>query len=196
MMQAVESRDRGRGSVRRRVIAVLALTGAVLAWAAQPASSLTGTATITAGSLGFVSAPGNVSFAATLNGTDQTITQTQPIDVSDATGSGTGWNLTATSTTFTAGAKTLSTSATTLTGAPTDACDAGSTCTLATNAITYPYTLPAGATAPTATKLFNAAANTGLGNQTITPSWKLSVPASTQAGTYTSTWTLSLVSGP
>jgi hypothetical protein len=26
--------------------------------------------------------------------------------------------------------------------------------------------------------------------------WKLSVPASTFAGTYTSTWTISLVSGP
>jgi hypothetical protein len=44
--------------------------------------------------------------------------------------------------------------------------------------------------------LFNGAANTGLGNQTITPSWKLSVPASTLTGSYTSTWTLSLVSGP
>jgi hypothetical protein len=180
----------------RRALWFVALTGIVVASTAPPAASLTGTATITAGTLAFVSAPGNISFAATLNGTDQTITQTQAIDVGDATGSGTGWNLTATSTTFTAGAKTLSTTATTLTAAPTDVCDGGATCTVATNAIAYPYTLPAATVAPTATKVFNAAANTGLGNQTITPSWKLSVPASTLAGSYTSTWTLSLVSGP
>jgi hypothetical protein len=30
----------------------------------------------------------------------------------------------------------------------------------------------------------------------VTPTWRLSVPASTFAGTYTSTWTISLVSGP
>jgi hypothetical protein len=168
---------------------------AVLA-VAVPAAATSGTATISAGSLAFVSSAPNVSFSATLNGLDQTATTTEALDVGDATGSGTGWNITATSTTFTAGGHTLSTSATTVTAAPTDACDASATCTVATNAITYPYTLPAAGTAPTATKLFNAAANTGMGNQTVTPTWKLSIPASTYAGTYTSTWTISLVSGP
>jgi hypothetical protein len=137
-----------------------------------------------------------VSFSATLNGLNQEVTSAQALDVSDATGSGAGWNITATSTTFTTGSHTLSTSATTVGSAPTAACDASATCTTATNAIAYPYTLPAAATAPTATKLYNAAANTGLGNQTVTPTWKLAVPASTFAGTYTSTWTESLVSGP
>ena len=33
-------------------------------------------------------------------------------------------------------------------------------------------------------------------DQTVTATWKLSVPSSTYAGTYNSTWTLSLVSGP
>ena len=163
------------------------------------AVAATGTATISAGSLGFVSTPPNVSFTATLNGLDQTVTSAQALDGGDATGSGAGWNLTATSTTFTTGGgtpKLLSTTATSLSAAPADACDASSTCTLATNSVTYPYVLPAATTAPTATKLFNAAANTGLGNQTVTPSWKLAVPASTFAGTYTSTWTISLVSGP
>jgi hypothetical protein len=182
---------------RRLAVALAATSVAVL----LPVTALgaTGTATISAGSLGFVSTPPNVTFSATLNGLDQTVNATQALDVGDATGSGTGWNLTATSTTFTTGGGTphlLSTSATTLTGAPTDVCDASATCTLATNSVTYPYTLPAGATAPTATKMFNSAANTGLGNQTITPTWRLSVPANTFAGTYTSTWTISLVSGP
>jgi hypothetical protein len=159
----------------------------------------TGTATIAAGSLGFVSTPPNVTFSATLNGLDQTVSTTQALDVGDATGSGTGWNITTTSTTFSTGGGSphlLSTTATSLTGAPTDACDASATCTLATNSVAYPYVLPAAGTAPTATKLYNAAANTGLGNQTVTPTWRLSVPASTFAGTYTSTWTISLVSGP
>ena len=44
--------------------------------------------------------------------------------------------------------------------------------------------------------MYNAAANTGLGNQTVTPTWRLAVPANTFAGTYASTWTISLVSGP
>ena len=146
----------------------------------------------------FVSTPASISFTGTLNGLDQTISNPSAIDVGDATGSGTGWNITATSTTFATGGNThsLSTSATTVTAAPTDACDTGATCAVATNSVTYPYTLPAAATAPTATKLYNAAASTGLGNQTVTPTWKLAVPASTFAGAYNSTWTLSLVSGP
>ena len=182
----------------RRLAAGLA--AAVVA-ALLPVAALgaTGTATIAAGSLGFVSTPPNVTFSATLNGLDQTVSTTQALDVGDATGSGTGWNITATSTTFSTGGGSphlLSTTATSLTGAPTGVCDASATCTLATNSVTYPYVLPAAGTAPTATKMYNAAANTGLGNQTVTPTWRLSVPANTFAGTYTSTWTISLVSGP
>lgn len=178
---------------------VLAIVTATVAWCASAAVAGTGTATIAAGSFGFVSTPPNTSVSLTLNGLDQTATFTQSLDVGDATGSGAGWNITATSTTFSTGGgspHTLATTATTLGAAPAAACDSGATCTLATNGITYPYTLPAGSTAPTATKVFNAALNTGMGNQTVTPTWRLAVPANTYAGTYTSTWTISLVSGP
>jgi hypothetical protein len=192
--ELVERRTRRR--VARRLAVVAAAGAGTILAVALPVAATTGTATISAGSLAFASAPPNVSFSATLNGLDQTSSANEAVDVSDATGSGTGWNLTATSTTFTTGTKSLSTSATTLTGAPTDACDTGATCSLATNSISYPYALPAGTTAPTATKVYDAAANTGMGNQTVTPVWKLSVPANTFAGTYTSTWTISLVSGP
>jgi WxL domain surface cell wall-binding len=176
-------------------VAVAALGGAV-ALPAMPAGAATATANISAGSLAFVTSPPNVTFNATLNGANQNVTATQALDVSDGTGSGAGWNITATSTTFTTGSVTLSTTATTVQSAPTTACDASSTCTLATNSVSYPYTLPAAASAPTATKVFNAAANTGQGNQTVTVTWQLNVPANTVAGTYTSTWTISLVSGP
>ena len=187
-----------RTLIRRFAVAAasFSLIGVGAVVAAGPAGATSATATLNAGSLAFVGAPPAVGFSATLNGTDQTPTTTQALDVGDATGSGAGWNITATSTTFTAGAKTLSTSATSVASAPSVACDASVTCTQATNSITYPYALPAGTTAPTATKLFNAAINTGMGNQTVTPTWKLAVPANTYAGTYTSTWTLSLVSAP
>jgi len=178
-------------------------TGALAAIAAlmacvSGAAALTSTATVSSGSLGFVAAPPSVAFTDTLNGKDQTASATQAINVDDATGSGAGWNLTATSTTFAAGAHQLSTAATTLTAAPKAACDAGVTCVKATKTalVAYPYTLPAATVAPTATRMFNSAANKGLGEQTVTATWKLAVPANTYSGTYASTWTLSLISGP
>jgi hypothetical protein len=44
--------------------------------------------------------------------------------------------------------------------------------------------------------MFNATANTGLGNETAVATMRLAIPATTFAGSYTSTWTYSLVSGP
>jgi hypothetical protein len=70
------------------------------------------------------------------------------------------------------------------------------TCRLPTNAIAYPVTLPAATTAPTAVKLYDAAAATGLGPSTVTLTFKLSVPPNAYNGSFSSTWTFSLVSGP
>jgi hypothetical protein len=171
-----------------------ALAAGTMAFPAS-ATAISATATISAGTLTFVS-PASVAFSATLTGVDQNVTSPQSFDVKDATGSGVGWNITATSTTFTSSGHTLSTSAVTEPVAPADTCDASTTCTLATTSVTYPYTLPAATTAPTATKVFNATANTGLGDQTAVNTLSLAVPASTVAGSYTSTWTFSLVSAP
>jgi hypothetical protein len=123
------------------------------------------------------------------------VTATLPLDVGDGTLNA-GWNIAATSTLFTNGGAThtLPAGATTIQAAPTDVCD--SACTLATNSIAYPYTLPAAVVAPTATKLFNASATTGVGNQTITPTFRLQILARSYAAVYTSTWTLTLSSGP
>lgn len=178
-------------------IAAAAISGALLI--ASPALATTATATLNAGSLGFASAPGSVTFpSTTLNGQNKTVTAAQPLDIADATGSGAGWNITATSTTFTSGSNSLPTGATTVASAPAaPTCDTGVTCTAAgTGSVSYPYSLPAGATAPTATKLFSATAGTGMGDQTLTPTWTLAIPGNAYAGNYTSTWTLSLVSGP
>ena len=183
------------------MLAVLATT----ALAALPIAALASTnasVTLSAGSAAFINSTpaGTITFpATTLNGTNQTVTSTLAFDVGDATGSGAGWNVTATSTTFTSGAHTLPATATTVQSAPSASCDASASgCATATTNVSYPYTLPAGATAPTATKLFNAIANTGMGDQTFTPTWSLAIPANAVAsGTpYTSTWTFSLDTSP
>lgn len=184
--------------MRSRTLAVaagllLALTGA------ESASAATADATVTGGTLSFInSTPSDVTFpGVTLNGSNQTVSQTQTIDISDARGTGVGWNVTATSTLFTDGGNVLPSGSVTIPSTPAVACDAGVTCTPATpTGMSYPYSLPSDVVAPPALKLYNAAANTGLGAQTVTPTWNLLVPASARAGNYTSTWTFSLVSGP
>jgi hypothetical protein len=181
-------------------LAVMALALAALSATAIPAGATTATATLTAGSLGFIGTPANLTFPSTaLTGVNQTLTASAAIDIGDASGSGVGWNLTATSTTFTSGANLLPVAATTIGVVPSVAsCDASSTCAPATASavVTYPYSLPSGATAPTATKMYSATAGTGLGDQTLTPTWTLAVPSKSLAGAYTATWTISIVSGP
>jgi hypothetical protein len=159
------------------------------------ASGTTGTATLTAGTLS-MNAPTTVGFAATLTGAAQVVSASQAIDVLDDTGSGAGWNITLTSTTWTSGANSLATTSTTDTAA-NGTCDVVSACVLGNNAsISYPLVVPAGTTAPTALKIQSAAAGTGIAPQTWTHTMALAIPAAARAGAYTSTWTYSLVSGP
>lgn len=176
------------------------LTAVPLLLSAGPAHAVDATATqqVSAGSLAFLGGtPGNVTFPPiSLDGTDRTNSATQGFSVGDARGSEVGWSISATSTTFTSGSDTLPNDATTITSFSGLACDGGSTCTPASNAITPPYALPAGAAAPTATKMFNAQAGSGMGNQSFTANWQLSIPAATPAGTYTSTWTFTLGTTP
>lgn len=183
----------------RGLLASAVAVSAALALSTSPANGAAADAAVTGGTLSFInSTPGNVTFPSTaLDGTNKTTSQTQPFDVSDSRGTGAGWNITATSTTFTNAGNTLPTGATTIATQPGVSCDAGVTCTTSTvSGVTYPYTLPAAGVAPAATRMYNAAANTGLGAMTVTPTWQLAIPASARAGTYTSTWTFSLVSGP
>ncbi|MBS1884242.1 MAG: hypothetical protein JSS97_14950 [Actinobacteria bacterium] len=138
------------------------------------------------------------TFSAGLDSGDQAKTYTVPLTVNDTrTGSsaGLGWNLTITSTQFTSGTKTLPSGASTVTGV-TSACANGGLCTEPTNSIGYPVAVPAGAGPPTAVKFYNAAAGTGKGLFTSTPTVSVAVPQNSFAGTYTSTLTISVVSGP
>jgi hypothetical protein len=181
---------------RHLLVPLSAVAVALGAPAAASAATATATGTVTAGSL-TLSTSAAPAFSATLNGTDQTPTYTLPLTVNDATGSGTGWNGTITSTQFTTGGgtpHTLSTTASSITGV-TSSCTTG-TCTSPTNSVTYSLGVPAAATPPAAAKFFNAAANTGMGEFTLTPTVQVAIPANTLTGSYSSTITLASVSGP
>jgi hypothetical protein len=164
-------------------------------WAGAIATFKSAAGACSGGSLA-LTLPGSVTFGnLTLNGTNQTTTASPVLTPDDETGSGAGWNITGTSTTLTnAGGKTLPTTATTATGS--SAAAATGNCVLPTNSIGYPVTLPAGGSPPTAVKLYNAAANTGEGPTDVTFNFQLALPANAYIGTYTSTWTFAIVSGP
>jgi hypothetical protein len=149
----------------------------------------------TGGSL-TLGAPSTVTFpSVTLTGLDQSATITGAFSPNDQTNSNAGWNVAGTSTTFkNAASQVLPTTATQVTGASVST--ATQNCSLPTNSIVYPVTLPAGSVAPAAAKLYNAAANTGAGPSNLTLTFKLAVAANTFKGTYTSTWTFTISSGP
>ncbi len=187
-------------SIRFYLVFFLILTMAIGGSAiAAFADSTTGaTVAVNAGTLTELG-PASVSAApVTLSGSDQTTTYSLGLTTTDARGGGAGWNLTITSTTFISGTHSLSTSASSINVAPTVSCISGTStsCTNPTNGVTYPLGVPAAATAPTAVKFFNAAANTGMGSFTITPTVTISIPANTFTGSYTSTVSVAVVSGP
>ncbi len=169
------------------------LSAAPAAWAARtyvinPAGPCSGGALT-------LTPPGPTSFPATaLSGFDQTVNASTALSISDMTGTGAGWRVSATSTTFTSGADTLPVAATTITGA--SAAASTGNCTMPTSTVSYPIGLPAGAPAPAAVNIYNAAATTGQGPVDLTLDFALAVPATARTGAYTSTWTFTLSSGP
>ncbi len=102
--------------------------------------------------------------------------------------------MSATSTTFTSAGRSLPTSATIVTGV-TETPQAGY-CAASANSSAYPITLPAGAVAPAAVKIFSTPASTGMGAIDLGTSFQLAVPQNAYAGNYTSTWTITIASGP
>ena len=181
-----------------RIRALAAAGGAVLTLGlitAPAALAANATATLTgAGSPAILSST-TPSWAQTLDGLDHTVTATATVDVSDATGSGLGWNLTLSGAVLTSGGHTLA-QPSTAAAASFPSCDASSSCTLPTSnvgtgSVSYPYTV-----GTTASKFYSATAGTGLGRMTGTNTWSLSIPASSFAGTYLGAWVYSVVSGP
>lgn len=185
------------GVIRRSTCLCALVVGAA---AMLPTTALAASATVTgtlSGSSLSLTTSAVPTFSDNLDLGDQTQTYTVPSTVQDTRGNGSGWNLTITSTQFSTGGatpSTLATNASSLTGV-TSVCASG-TCSNPNNAITYPVAVPAGTAPPTAVKYFNAAANSGMGKFTTTPTIGVFVPQNSFAGTYTSTLTVSIVSGP
>jgi hypothetical protein len=184
--------------------------------AAGSSCTLTGTLNVTAGTLTLTS-PSSLTWSATLNGTNQSVVDTTAVDqqytVDDATGSGAGWHVTLSATTFTNGTHTLANTGTfvntgsvtsiSATTGPTATCATGATCTLPTNSTTYPVAVTTAASSPAAVTIYDTAAGTGLGQIVVGGStaanpvgWWLNVPANAYSGAYTSTVTLAVVSAP
>jgi hypothetical protein len=185
-----------------------------------------GSITIMAGGL-TVGAPGSLTWSGAVTGAAQTLYDTTPADevlyASDlrgllSTNANSGWKITAAGTTFTGGttAATLAdtpggqvlafgggASAATSNAVPTAACYITLTCTNATTNVSgYPLFVPTGTT-PTPTKIYNAAAGTGLGIIQIGGSaaahpavWQVNLPPVVTADTYTSTITVTIAAGP
>lgn len=169
----------------------------LLAPASSWAASTAATGTISGNALSVATTGPAPTFSANLDNGDSTPTYTMGLATQDTRGTGAGWNETITSTQFTTGGSTPNTLATTASNLTGVAVTPGpGTNTAPTNAITYPVAVPAAATAPTAAKFFNAAANAGMGKFTLTPTVGGFVPQSILAGTYTSNLTVAIVTGP
>jgi hypothetical protein len=162
------------------------------------ADTITGTSTVSGSPVAITGLSATTaSFPITLNGTDQNSAAVAiGIDVADDSGTGNGWQLQVAATTFAdGGAHTLADTGTLSLSGVTEANNGSGTYTSPTNSITTPVALTTAAT-PTAVPVDNAAVSTGMGNFTVTPSFVVQVPANAYASTYTSTITVSVVSGP
>jgi WxL domain surface cell wall-binding len=144
--------------------------------AAGTSCTATGSATIGGGTLTLATMPTALGWSVTMGGldsklVDMTGSHTYFI-VTDATGSGAGWNVTVSATTFTTGTRTLANAGTlslngsvgnmTSTTAPDGICYTGSTCTVPTNTTAYPVSITTAASSPTPVKIFDTAVNTGM----------------------------------
>ena len=170
------------------LILTMAIGGAAIGAFADSGGA---TASVHAGTLTETGTFGE-SVSATLDGTNQTIPYTLPVQVKDATGSGGGWNLTISGTALSdgvAGQPTL----TQQVSAATSSCVSGNSCTNATSATppTYPVVISS-----TAQKFFSADANSGRGILNVSSTVQVVIPGDAYAGSYSTTLSLAVVSGP
>jgi hypothetical protein len=174
----------------RLALAVVTLTVAAPA-AALAANTLTFTP------------PATGAFSVTLDGTNKTGTYSLAIPVSYTSNGNNkfatlGWHITATSTTFKGNTtlRTLSTTASTITAFTDSLGCTLANCADATNSIGYPVTIPAATVAPAPVNTYLAAADTGIGGNTVTMQVSVAIPANTFADVYASTLTLAIIEGP
>jgi len=187
--------------MKKRIIAI-SVTVALLAISAVAVYAETGSVTITEGSLS-VTADDVTLSGVTLDGTDKTSTSASGSNswsATDARGTGVGWNLTIEATDFSDGVdKTIDISESDQ-EFKIQLLDENITVTAGntkpTSAVTSLTTIPT--TGGSALNFVSAAADAGMGSYSIEPNFELEIRAETYvgSGTYTSTITVSAVSGP
>lgn len=182
----------------KRIVALLVVTG-LLATTAAVVYAENATVTVTAGTLSVT--PADVTLSEViLDGTDKTATSASGSNswaAEDPRGTGVGWHLTIDATDFTDAGKTINISATDQ-EFKIQLLDANiavvSGNAKPTSSVTSLTAIPeAGGTALT---FASAAVNEGMGSYTLNPNFELEVPAYILAGNYSSTITVSAVSGP
>lgn len=184
--------SRHRSKLVRAAVALVLLAISAVLW-----PSLGASATHAACPNNSVCLSNTPTVVTTLNGTDQTVSYTLAFVLSN--NSNGGWNVTITSTLFTkAGTptRTLPATASSVTAVPTAVCQGS--CAAPPNppgTITYPVPIPAGNPAPSAVKFYNTQAGTGKGTFNVTAPVNVVIPGNAYAGTYTSTITITLVTG-
>ncbi len=180
---------------------------------ASTGTSAASTATVVPGGLA-MTAPSSLGWSLTDTGVNRSVVDTnsgdQQLTVADSASA--GWHVTFTATTLTTGthslpdtgtiAVTASTSSVSSTAAPSASC-AGGSCTLPTNTTTYPVQVNTASSSPPVYTIYDTSSGTGVDEVTLGGStaanpigWWINVPASAHAGSYTSTITFNLVSGP
>jgi hypothetical protein len=169
--------------------------------AAGGSCTIGGTATLTGGTL-TVEAPSNLDWTQTLSGLNIQSSASAPLTAIDATGAGLGWNIAATATAFTTGTYTLPTGSLSFNGSsssqganttPVDSI-VGTSSSANDSALSYPIGDIDGAAIPVV--VYEAAIGSGMGTNNLATDWWLSLLGNTFAGTYTSTITLQIASGP
>jgi hypothetical protein len=174
----------------RHGIAAVGVTAAALSLTVVPALAATASETITGGLT--TSAPDMTFSPVTLTGVATTQSGTYTLAVNDLTGNNAGWHVTIAGAALSDGGPvSLAVTATPPIAAPCTVIVAGCIDLPANVAATAPFVI-----STTAVPLYSAAVNTGeLAHNVVTP-MSVAIPANVGGGTYTSTWTVSVTSGP
>jgi hypothetical protein len=158
---------------------------------AMPALAAAASETVTAG--GLTTTSPDMTFASVVvSGVAATQTGTYTLDVNDLTGNNAGWHVTIAGAALTnADTTTLATTATPPIAAPCTVVVTGCTNLAANVAATAPFLI-----SPTAVPLYSAAVNTGELDHHVVVPMSVAIPAVVSSGAFTSTWTISVTSGP
>lgn len=170
------------------LLAIITLTAFII-YGTSTILADTITVVVGGGSLSMSSGGNQTIGAVTLDGTDKTSTGSMgTLSVTDARGSGAGWNVTTSATDFFKSgdpSKTISKSGFIVPSIP-------GVSTISGNTAPTSFSGNLG----TGFKLLSAALNQGMGSYETSPSLELAIPAETFIGTYDSTLTVTVTSGP